>query len=302
MVSGMAGEKRAAVAGVTGFVGRGLPGLLGARGFAVTGISRGEKAGIPGIDRWQKPETLDFSGHQVVINLAGEPVNQRWTAEAKRRFRESRVDYTEKIVGAIRRLPEADRPRVLVNASAVGYYGDRGDDFLIETAGPGAGYLADLCRDWEAAAQGAADLGVRTVLVRIGMVLGKEGGAFRQLRGIFKWGIGGRLGHGRQWMPWVHLDDLRAAIIHAAVSETLEGPVNGTAPAPERNADFTRKLAAALHRPAFLPVPAFPLKLAFGEFAGALFDSERAVPSALVSDGFQFRFNRLEDALGNLTS
>ena len=162
--------------------------------------------------------------------------------------------------------------------------------------------MADLCRGWEAAAHGAADLGVRTVMVRIGMVLGKEGGAFRQLKGVFKWGIGGRLGHGRQWMPWIHLDDLRQGIVHAVVSDTLEGAVNGTAPAPERNADFTKKFASAMHRPALLPVPAFALKLVFGEFAGALFDSQRAVPSALVADGFEFRFHRLEDALSDLTA
>ena len=302
MVDGMAGEKRVAIAGVTGLVGRGLPGLLAARGFAVTGISRGGKGNIPGIDRWQTPDTLDFSGHHAVINLAGEPVNQRWTAVAKRRFRESRIGYTEEIVEAIGRLPRNTRPQVLVNASAVGYYGDRADEFLTESSPPGSGYLADLCRDWEAAAHGAADLGLRTVMIRIGMVLGKEGGAFRQLKGVFKWGIGGRLGHGRQWMPWIHLDDLRQGIVHAVVSDTLEGPVNGTAPAPERNADFTKKFASAMHRPALLPVPAFALKLVFGEFAGVLFDSQRAVPSALVADGFEFRFHRLEDALSDLTA
>ena len=302
MVDGMAGEKRVAIAGVTGLVGRGLPGLLAARGFAVTGISRGGKGNIPGIDRWQTPDTLDFSGHHAVINLAGEPVNQRWTATAKRRFRESRIGYTEEIVEAIGRLPRNARPQVLVNASAVGYYGDRADEFLTESSPPGSGYLADLCRDWEAAAHGAADLGLRTVMIRIGMVLGKEGGAFRQLKGVFKWGIGGRLGHGRQWMPWIHLDDLRQGIVHAVVSDTLEGAVNGTAPAPERNADFTKKFASAMHRPALLPVPAFALKLVFGEFAGALFDSQRAVPSALVADGFEFRFHRLEDALADLTA
>ena len=302
MVDGMAGEKRVAIAGVTGLVGRGLPGLLAARGFAVTGISRGGKGNIPGIDRWQTPDTLDFSGHHAVINLAGEPVNQRWTATAKRCFRESRIGYTEEIVEAIGRLPRNTRPQVLVNASAVGYYGDRADEFLTESSPPGSGYLADLCRDWEAAAHGAADLGLRTVMIRIGMVLGKEGGAFRQLKGVFKWGIGGRLGHGRQWMPWIHLDDLRQGIVHAVVSDTLEGAVNGTAPAPERNADFTKKFASAMHRPALLPVPAFALKLVFGEFAGALFDSQRAVPSALVADGFEFRFHRLEDALADLTA
>jgi len=300
MVSGMAAERRAAVAGVTGFVGRELPALLAEHGFSVTGVSRSGKGDLPGVDRWQKPDALDFSGHEVVINLAGEPVNQRWTEERKKRFHESRVGYTGRIVAAIARLPERERPRVLVNASAVGYYGDRGDEFLTESAAPGSGYLADLCVDWEKAAAEAEPLGVRTVMVRIGMVLGREGGAYRQLRGIFRAGIGGRLGSGRQWMPWIHVADLRAGIIHAALSETIHGPVNGTAPSPERNADFTRKFAAAVHRPAIFPVPGFALKLVFGEFAQALLDSERAVPSALVADGFTFRFQTLEEALADL--
>jgi len=300
MLPGMAEKRKAAVAGVTGLVGRGLPALLAAQGFSVTGISRAGTGDVPGVGRWQKPDSLDLSGHQAVINLAGEPVNQRWTEERKKRFRESRVGYTENIVAAIARLPEGERPAVLVNASAVGYYGNRGDEFLTEAAGAGAGYLADLCRDWEVAALGAEELGVRTVMIRIGLVLGREGGAFRQLRGIFRAGIGGRLGDGRQWMPWIHLEDLRRGIIHAVVSGNMRGPVNGTAPTPERNADFTKKFAAAMHRPAVLPVPGFALKLAFGEFAQALLDSGRAVPSALVADGFAFRFGTLEEALAEL--
>lgn len=300
MLAGMAGKTKAAVAGVTGLVGRGLPVLLAERGFSVTGISRAGTGDVPGVDCWQRPDALDLSGHQAVINLAGEPVNQRWTEDRKKRFRESRVAYTGKLVAAIGRLPEGQRPEVLVNASAVGYYGNRGDEFLAESAGPGDGYLADLCKDWEAAALGAEKFGVRVVMVRIGLVLGKKGGAYRQLRGIFRLGIGGRLGDGRQWMPWIHVDDLRRGIVHAVVSRTIHGPVNGTAPTPERNADFTKKFAAAVHRPAFLPVPGFALKLVFGEFAQALLDSSRAVPSALVADGFVFRFGALEDALADL--
>jgi uncharacterized protein (TIGR01777 family) len=296
----MAGEKRVAVAGVTGLVGRGLAPLLAAQGFSVTGISRAGTGDVPGVDRWQKPDSLDLSGHQAIINLAGEPVNQRWTEERKKRFRESRVGYTEKLVAAIGRPPEGERPAILVNASAVGYYGNRGDEFLTEAAEAGHGYLADLCRDWEAAAMGAEQFGVRVVTVRIGLVLGKEGGAYRQLRGIFRLGIGGRLGDGQQWMPWIHLEDLRRGIVHAVVSGNLRGPVNGTAPTPERNVDFTKKFAAAMRRPAVLPVPGFALKLVFDEFAQALLDSERAVPSALVADGFVFRFSTLEGALAGL--
>lgn len=302
IVDDMADVKKAAVAGVTGFVGSGLVPLLSQQGFSVTGISRSGGREITGVDTWQTVAEMDFSGHQVVINLAGEPVNQRWTEKRKKHFRESRVGYTDQIIAAIGRLPKEERPEVLVNASAVGYYGNRGDEFLTESSGPGSGYLAELCADWEHAAAKAENLGVRTVMIRIGIVLGKEGGAFQQLRGIFRAGLGGRLGDGRQWMPWIHVADLRRAIIHAAITKTVIGPLNGTAPAPERNLDFTKKFAAAVHRPAFLPVPGWALKLAFGEFAQALLDSERAVPSGLVGQGFLFQFPTLEEALADLTS
>lgn len=296
----MALEKRVAITGVTGFVGRGLPGLLAQKGFAVTGISRAGKGEVPGVDRWQKPDALDLSGHDAVIHLAGEPINQRWTDEAKKRFRDSRIDSTRQVVEAIRRLPENGRPRTLVNASAVGFYGDRGDEFLTETAEPGSGFLEDLCRDWEAAAFAAKALGVRVVAIRIGVVLGKGGAAFQQLHGIFKWGLGGKLGNGRQWMPWIHAMDLRRAFVHAVVSSSLQGPVNGTAPGPERNSDFTKKFAAALHRPAIFAVPGFALKLGLGEFSSALLNSQRAVPSALVADGFEFQYPTLESAFAEL--
>jgi uncharacterized protein (TIGR01777 family) len=296
----MAEQKRAAVTGVTGFIGRGLPAWLAARGFATTGVSRAGNGDVAGVDRWQKPAALDFSGHAAVIHLSGEPINQRWTDEAKRKFRASRVDATRQVVDAIRKLPADQRPAVLVSGSAVGIYGDRGDEFLTESSPPAAGYLAELCRDWEAVAFEAESLGVRVVTLRTGVVLGNGGAAFEQLRSVFKWGIGGRLGDGRQWMPWIHLDDLRAAIVHAVLSETLAGPVNGSAPQPERNADFTKKFAAALHRPALFTVPGFALKIAFGEFSEALLFSQRAVPSALVADGFEFRFPVLEQAFVDL--
>ncbi len=296
----MPAENRIAITGVTGFVGRALPRLLAEKGFAVTGISRSGGGDVPGVDRWQTPDALDFSGYHAVIHLAGEPVAQRWTEETKQRLRESRVDYTHDVVAAIRRLPETERPAVLVNASAVGFYGDRGDEILAEDAAPGSGYLADLCREWEAAADEAEPLGVRVVKVRIGIVLGRGGEAFEKLHGVFKFGIGGKLGNGRQWMPWIHVDDLRAAIVHAVISRSLSGPVNGTAPEPERNSDFTKKFAAAMHRPALFTVPEFALKIVFGEFAGSLFHSNRVIPSALVADGFRFRFETLEDALGDL--
>lgn len=295
--------QRAAIIGVTGFVGRGLPALLAQHAMATTGVSRSVKGQMPHIDRWQTPDAYDFSGHQAVINLAGEPIDKRWTAANRRLFHESRVGVTQHIVAAIARLPAGDRPKVLVNASAVGIYGDRGDEIITETSRRGHdGYLADLCREWENAAEEAESLGVRVIRLRTGIVLGENGAAFEKLRTLFKTGFGGRLGSGEQWMPWIHLADLRAAIVHAVFSETLSGPVNGTAPNPERNIDFTRKLAAALHRPAILPAPAFALRIALGEFSSALLAGQRALPSALLADGFDFRFKTLESALADLLS
>lgn len=291
---------RAAILGVTGFVGRGLPALLAAKAIAVTGVSRAATGSLAGIKRWQSPATLDLSGHRAVINLAGESVAQRWTPDACRRFHESRVGATCAVVEAIRRLPPGARPEVLVNASAVGYYGDGEERVLTESAAPGSGYLADLCRAWEAAATDAEALGVRVVRLRLGVVLGRGGPAFERLRRVFRCGLGGRLGTGRQWLAWIHLDDVRAAIMHAVCSASLQGAVNATAPSPERNAEFTRMLGAAMRRPALLPVPAFALKLALGGFGAALLDSQRAVPEALVEDGFKFKFPELEGALAEL--
>ncbi len=292
--------RRVAIVGVTGFVGRGLPALLAEKGIATTGVSRAGKGDVPGIDRWQTPTTLDFSGHDAVINLAGEPIDRRWTGKNRRLFHESRVGLTARVVEAMAKASDERRPVVLVNASAVGIYGDRGDETLLDTARPGSGYLADLCSHWEDAAKDAEKLGVRVVRLRIGVVLGKNGPAFEKLRGVLKSGLGGPLGSGNQWMPWIHLDDLRGAIIHAVQSETLSGPVNGTAPNPERNRDLTRKFAAALHRPAVLPAPGFALRLVLGEFSSALLASQRAVPAELEADGFRYRFPKLEIALADL--
>ncbi len=291
---------RVAIVGVTGFVGRGLPALFAEKGAATTGVSRAGSGKIPAVDHWQSTAQLDFSGHEAIVNLAGEPIDQRWNAKSRQRFHDSRVGMTDRIVEAIAKLPDGLRPKVLVNASAVGIYGDRGDEILAESARRGTGYLADLCGEWEQAAADAESLGVRVVRLRIGIVLGRNGPAFKKLLVVFKLGLGGPLGSGKQWMPWIHLTDLRGAIVHAVFSENLTGAINGTAPHPERNADLTRKLAAALHRPAILAVPGFALKLALGGFGGALLAGQRALPSALEADGFKFGFPRLENALEEL--
>ena len=296
----MDAKLRVAIVGVTGFIGRGLPAMLAANGVACTGISRSGGGSLPGIDRWQTPDTLDFSNHHAVINLAGEPIARRWTAANQQRFYASRVGLTRKLVAAIHSLPAEARPKVLINASAVGIYGDRGDEVLTESSASGHGYLADLCQAWETAAMEAAALGLRVVCLRTGVVLGREGEAFQKLVRVFKSGLGGRLGSGRQWMPWIHIDDHRAAIVHAVFNDALSGPINCTAPAAERNRDFTRKLASALHRPAIIPVPAFALKLALGGFGGALLAGQHARPAALEAAGFKFRFPTLDSALAGL--
>jgi uncharacterized protein (TIGR01777 family) len=286
--------------GVTGFIGSRLPRLFSDLGFEVTGVSRASVGGIDGVTSWQTLESLDLSGHHAIVNLAGERIDQRWTHQRRQRFHDSRVGVTQRLVSAIAALPVESRPAVLVNASAVGVYGDRGDELLNEQSAAGHGYLADLCREWEQAAMAANALGVRVVCMRIGIVLGRDGSAFRKLLRVFRCGIGGRLGNGRQWMPWIHVDDLRSAMVHAVQSSSLSGPVNGTAPAPVRNADFTRCFARAVHRPALMPVPGFALKLVLGGFGGALLVGQRAVPSALEADGFHFRFPTLESALADL--
>ncbi len=293
-------KPRVAILGATGFIGHALPALLSDKGFVCTGISRSGRGEVPGIDRWQTPTSLDLAGHHAVINLAGEPIDRRWNPQNLRLFHESRVGVTNRIVETIRNLPAGERPKMLVNGSAVGIYGDRGDAVLTESSAPGVGYLADLCCEWEDAAVKAESLGVRVVRLRTGIVLGRDGAAFRKLLFVFKSGLGGRLGSGRQWMPWIHVDDLRAAIVHALLSESLAGPVNGTAPAAERNSEFTRKLAAALHRPAIFPVPGFALKIVLGGFGGRLLEGQHARPAALETDGFQFRFPTLESALAEL--
>lgn len=296
----MLGEKRAAIAGVTGFIGRGLPSLLAQQQIRTTGISRAAKQPSPEIDRWQSYDSLDFAHHFAVINLAGAPVDKRWTRSYRQKIIDSRVGTTRQIVAAIARLPANQRPAVLINGSATGYYGNRADELLSESANCGDDFLANVCSEWEAAALEAESLGVRVVLLRIGVVLGKEGPAFKKLRLALSTGLGGRLGSGQQWVPWIHLDDLRRAIVYTVTEAGITGPVNGTAPHPERNAEMTKKFANALHRPAIFPVPGFALQLALGGFASALLGSQKAVPSALIKAGFEFEFQDLESALSDL--
>jgi hypothetical protein len=192
------------------------------------------------------------------------------------------------------------KPSVLVNASAVGYYGDRGDEILTETSAPGNDFLAGLCVDWEREALRAAEHGLRVSVMRTGVVLGREGGALQQMLPPFRWGLGGQFGNGHQWMPWIHVRDLIRLFIFAAETNQIAGPINGSAPAPLRNAEFTRELARALHRPALFALPRFALRAALGEMAEFLFASSRMLPKAAEDAGFQFEFRELSAALRDL--
>lgn len=292
--------KKVVIYGATGFVGSGLATLLAGKGWEVTGVSRKGSGEVEGVTKWVTPDEADLSGCEAVVNLAGDPIDQRWTEERKKSFHASRVGVTDEIVRRISELSDERKPRVLLNASAVGYYGGRGDETLDEKASKGDGYLADLCAAWEEAAVEAEKFGVRVVRVRIGVVLGEGGQAFEKLKTVFKAGIGGRLGDGRQWMPWIHVDDLRRTMAFCLSEPEIEGAVNGTAPNPERNSDLTRKMAKAVKRWVFLPVPGFMLKVVLGGFGGALLVGQRAVPAKLLSAGFEFRFSELEDALEEL--
>jgi uncharacterized protein (TIGR01777 family) len=232
----------------------------------------------------------------VVFNLAGEPVAEgRWTADKKRRIRESRVLGTRNLVAGLAAVEK--RPRVLVSASAVGYYGERGDEELVETSAAGRGFLAEVCAAWEREALAAADLGMRVVCVRIGIVLARGGGALAKMLTAFRLGAGGKLGDGRQWMPWIHLDDVAGILLHASQDVRIQGALNAVGPCPVTNADFTRALAKAVHRPAFLTVPKTALRLAFGEMGYILTESQRVLPQVAEQTGYAFKHPELDGAL-----
>ena len=233
---------------------------------------------------------------EAVFHLAGESVAEgRWTAAQKARIRDSRVVGTRNLVQGIAQV--SDRPRVLVSASAVGYYGDRGEEELTESASPGRDFLADVCVAWEKEALAAEKLGVRVVTERTGIVLGAGGGALAKMLTPFKLGAGGPLGNGRQWMPWVHVSDLARLYLHAAEHESIRGPMNAVAPHPVRNSEFTKALGRQLRRPAFMPAPYLGLRLLFGEFAQVLFASQRVVPQVALDTGFTFQYPDIAAAL-----
>jgi uncharacterized protein (TIGR01777 family) len=239
------------------------------------------------------------SGFDAVIHLAGESVVGRWTAEKKKSIRDSRVLGTNNLASALAKA--APKPKVFICASAIGYYGDRGDEIMREESASGSGFLSELCRDWEAASRIAEEAGIRTINLRTGLVLSEKGGALRSMLTPFKLGLGGRIGSGRQWCSWIHIDDMVGGI-HHAMNTSLSGPINMTAPQPLRNAEFTRILADVLSRPAIVPVPPFALKVIFGKMAAEemFLASQRVAPEKLLQSNYKFRYSDLPPALESL--
>ncbi len=292
-----------AVSGSGGLIGSALVPSLAGGGHRVSRLVRGLAPGADAI-RWDPARGVRdaalLEALDGVVHLAGENIAAgRWTPRRKAEIRRSRVEGTRRLCEALARLVK--RPKVLVSTSAIGYYGDRGDQVLQEDSPAGNDFLAGVCREWEAATEPATGAGIRVVHLRFGVVLSPAGGALRKMLTPFRMGVGGRIGSGRQFMSWIALDDVVGAIQHALATEALAGVVNAVAPSPVTNAEFTRVLAHVLRRPALFPVPAFGLRLAFGEMADALLlSSQRVVPARLQASGFTFRFPELEGALLHL--
>jgi uncharacterized protein (TIGR01777 family) len=292
------------ISGASGLIGRRLLKVLGADGHTLHVLSRHAGMNMPGnvrVSVWDpmkgEPPGDALRDADAVVHLAGEPIAQRWNEDVKRRIRESRVAGTRNLVAALAKLTA--RPQALVCASAVGYYGDRGDEILTESSSPGKDYLAEVCAAWERAAQDAEAFGVRVARIRTGVVLDARGGALAKMLPPFKMGTGGRIGSGRQWMSWIHAEDL-AGIFRWTLTEPVSGPVNGVAANPVTNAEFTKALGAALKRPTVFPVPAFGLKLMFGEMSEVLLGSQRVLPKAAESGGFRFKFSEVGAALADV--
>lgn len=296
---------RILVSGSSGLVGSALLTSLKSAGARITRLARpgtapadNKEESIP----WDpaqpvSPETV--SGFDAVIHLAGESIVGRWTESKKARIRDSRIPATNNLARALAQAK--NKPEVFLSASAIGYYGSRGDEVLSEESSPGGGFAADLAREWETASAPASDAGVRTVQMRMGIVMGTAGGALPKMLPAFKMGIGGRLGDGRQWMSWVDVRDVVGAIHHLLRSDLLHGPVNLVSPKPVTNAEFTKTLGNVLSRPTIFPMPAFAARLAFGQMADELLlASQRVEPVKLISSGYPFRFGKLQDCLKDL--
>jgi uncharacterized protein (TIGR01777 family) len=294
------------ISGGSGLVGTALAETLRSQGHAVAQLVRPGGAVSAGDIRWDPASgfinTNAIEAAEAVVNLNGASIGGgRWTPARKKILRSSRVDSTRVLVEALTRLKQ--KPRVFVSASAVGYYGSRGDEVLTESSQAGKDFLAQLCRDWEAEAIRAQSSGIRTILTRFGVILSARGGAMKQMLTPFKLGVGGRLGTGQQWMSWIALEDVVGILRDVISNEQASGPVNVVAPNPVQNSEFTRVLVSVLHRPAIFPAPAFALRLALGEMADALLlSSQRVRAERLPTSTFPFQYENLELALHAILS
>jgi uncharacterized protein len=299
-------NSRILVSGVSGPIGAALLPSLRAAGYSVVRLVRGAATGgaqgsahNDGQIAWDpaRPISPDaVSGFDAVIHLAGESIIGRWTTEKKQKIRVSRVAGTSNLAQALANAKV--KPRVFVSSSAIGYYGDRGSEILKEESAAGTGFLPDVCREWEMATEAAAKAGIRTVQIRTGVVLSAAGGALARMLTPFKLGLGGTIGSGLQWMSWIDVQDMVGAIQHIVKTDPLRGPINLVAPAPVRNVEFTKTLASVLSRPAIFPMPAFIVKLIFGEMGETvLLGSQRVEPAQLVASGYSFQFRELRNSL-----
>jgi uncharacterized protein (TIGR01777 family) len=299
---------RIVITGATGLIGSAVVKAAVARGDHVTALSRSSERARPllgqqvEIHDWpeplrEPPPVEALANSDAVLHLIGEPVAQRWNDEAKQKIRDSRILSTRLLVGALGELPQAGRPSVLVSQSATGYYGPRGAEAIDENASPGTDFLADLTVAWEAEALAAAKSGLRVVTTRTGVVLAKSGGALAQMLPPFRLGVGGPVAGGRQYVPWIHLDDVVGALLKCVDDRDATGPVNLTAPTPATNAELSHALGHVLHRPAVLPVPGLAMRVLFGEMAGIVTTGVRAVPARLQELGYEFAHPELEPAL-----
>jgi uncharacterized protein (TIGR01777 family) len=297
---------RILISGASGLVGSALIPTLRAGGAQVVRLARAgapSRAGEQTV-AWDPSQPISpdaISGFDAVIHLAGENIVGRWTPAKKARIRDSRIPPTTYLAQALAQAKQ--KPGVFLSASAIGYYGSRGDEVLTEGKNPGSGFTADLAREWEVATDPAVKAGIRTVQMRIGVILAASGGALSKMLTPFKMGVGGKIGNGRQWMGWVDLQDILGAIHHLLKTDSLNGPVNLVAPNPVTNAEFTKTLASVLSRPAIFPMPAFAARLAFGQMADELLmASQRVAPSKLIASGYAFRFGDLRTSLKTILS
>lgn len=289
------------VTGGTGFIGSALCKRLSAAGYTVTVLTRDRHRAQQQFEGQIRPieslkELEDETAPETIVNLAGLSLGSgRWTKELKQTFISSRVGVTGQLIDYIADAPSP--PRLLISGSAVGYYGARGDEVLTEDSSPGQEYQADLCKAWETEALKATSYGVRVCLLRSGVVLGKGGGALSSLVPQFKLGLGGHVGSGKQWMSWIHIDDLMDTVLHLMANESLQGPFNVTTPNPETNRDFGSKLGAALNRPAFMWAPGWAMRLLVGEMAHLYVTGQKVIPKRLLVSGYKFRYPTLPLAL-----